>query len=89
MKLDRNLDTLREELCVAVIPGTAAPDAAMLEQLPGCLRVRPVFGDWHAVFQGTPELVRMKLRESLGLDGIHCISVPLEELFVELVGGNR
>ena len=26
---------------------------------------------------------------SLGLDGVRCVSVPLEELFVELVGSNR
>jgi ABC-type multidrug transport system ATPase subunit len=89
VKLDRSLDTLREDLCVAVVPGTAVRDAAALEALPGCLRVRPVYGDWHAVFQGEPELLRMELREALGLMGIHCVSVPLEELFVELVGGNR
>jgi hypothetical protein len=29
------------------------------------------------------------LREALGLDGIRCVSVPLEELFVELVGNDR
>ena len=89
VKLDRSLDTLREDLCVAVVPGAAVRDAATLEALPGCLRVRPVYGDWHAVFQGEPELLRMELREALGVMGIHCVSVPLEELFVELVGGNR
>ena len=89
VKLDRRLDTLREELSVAVVPCNAVSGAAALEALPGCLRVRPVFGDWHAVFQGAPDLVRLELRESLSLDGIHCIGVPLEELFIELVGGNR
>src|SRR5581483_1233016 len=53
IRLDRQLDTLREELCVAVIRESAAPEAKFLEQLPGCLRVRSVFGDWHAVFQGS------------------------------------
>jgi ABC-2 type transport system ATP-binding protein len=89
IKLDRRLDTLRDELSVAVVPGAAIPNPAALEALPGCLRVRPVFGDFHAVFQGTPDLVRLELRESLSLENIHCVSVPLEELFVELVGGNR
>ena len=89
VKLDRRLDTLRDELAVAVIPGNSVQEAAAIESLPGCLKVRPVFGDWHAVFQGTPDLVRLELRESLGLNGIQCVSVPLEELFVELVGGNR
>ena len=89
VRLDRQLDQIHEDHCVAMIPRKAVPDAAALERLPGCLRARPVFDDWHAVFQGTPEAVRRELRESLGLDGIRCVSVPLEELFVEMVGSNR
>jgi ABC-2 type transport system ATP-binding protein len=89
VRLDRQLDQIHEDHCVAMIPRSAVPDAAALERLPGCLRVRPVFDDWHAVFQGTPDEVRRALRESLSLDGIRCVSVPLEELFVEMVGSNR
>jgi hypothetical protein len=72
-----------------MIPRSAVPGAAAIESLPGCLRARPVFEDWHAVFQGTPESVRRQLKDSLGLDGVRCVAVPLEELFVELVGSNR
>jgi len=89
VRLDRQLDQIHEDHCVAMIPRSAVPDAAAIESLPGCLRARPVFEDWHAVFQGTPESIRRQLKESLGLDGIRCVSVPLEELFVELVGSNR
>jgi ABC-2 type transport system ATP-binding protein len=89
VKLDRELDTLREDLCVAVVPGDAVPDAAVLERMNGCLRVRRVFGDWHAVFQSAPEIARMQVEETLGIDHVRCMSVPLEELFVELVGGER
>jgi ABC-2 type transport system ATP-binding protein len=88
VRLDRELDQIREEHCVAMIPRSAVPDAAAVERLPGCLRARPVFDDWHAVFQGVPETVRLQLREALGLE-IRCVRVPLEELFVELVGSNR
>ena len=89
VRLDRDLDTLQEDYCVAFIPSGSAPDAEMLERLPGCLRARPVFGDWHAVFEGTPDSVRRQLGEALGIEGIQCVRVPLEELFVELVGSNR
>jgi ABC-2 type transport system ATP-binding protein len=89
VRLDRDLDQIHEDHCVAMVPRTAIPDAATLERLPGCLRARPVFDDWHAVFQGTPEIVQLELKQSLGLDGVRCVSVPLEELFVELVGSNR
>ncbi len=89
VRLDRQLDQIHEDHCVAMIPRTAVRDSAAIETLPGCLRARPVFDDWHAVFQGAPESVRSLLKQSLGLDGIRCVSVPLEELFVELVGNER
>ena len=56
---------------------------------PGCLRVRPVQENWHAVYRGTPAVVHAKLIAALGSNGIRCESVPLEELFIELVGGKR
>ena len=89
VRLNRQLDQIHEDHCVAMIPRSAVPDGGALERLPGCLRARPVFDDWHVVFQGTPDAVRRELHETLGLDAIRCVSVPLEELFVELVGGNR
>jgi len=89
VRLDRQLDQIHEDHCVAMIPRSAVSSSAAIEALPGCLRVRPVFDDWHAVFQGTPDSVRRRLQQSLALDGIRCVTVPLEELFVELVGNDR
>ena len=89
VRLDRDLDRIREDICIAVVPRSSAPDAAAVERTPGCLRVRQVFDDWHAVMEGTPETARGQLAESLGIDGIRCVRVPLEELFIELVGGER
>ena len=89
VRLDRDLDDLQEDYCVAFIPSGSVPDAEMLERLPGCLRARSVFGDWHVVFEGTPDSVRRQLKAALGLDDVQCVRVPLEELFVELVGGQR
>ena len=39
--------------------------------------------------EGTPETARRQLTDSLGIDGIRCVRVPLEDLFIELVGGER
>ena len=89
VRLDRDLDRIREDICIAVVPRSSAPDAAAVERIPGCLRVRQVFDDWHAVMEGTPETARGQLAESLGIDGIRCVRVPLEDLFIELVGGER
>jgi ABC-2 type transport system ATP-binding protein len=89
VRLDRDLDDLHEDYCVAFIPAGVAPGGEALERLPGCLRARAVFGDWHAVFEGPPDAVRRLFKDELGIDGVPCVSVPLEELFVELVGGQR
>ncbi len=87
--LDRELDQLREGYCVAILPRSVVPDQRAVEQLHGCLRMRPMFDDWHAVFERTPENVRKQLNESLGITDARCTSVALEELFIELVGGDR
>jgi ABC-2 type transport system ATP-binding protein len=89
VRLDRQLDQIHEDHCVAMIPRAAVPSSAAIENLPGCLRVRPVFDDWHAVFQGAPDSVRRQLHATLNMEGVRCVSVPLEELFVELVGNDR
>jgi hypothetical protein len=72
-----------------MIPRSTAPDAAVIERIPGCLRVRAVYDDWHAVMEGEPEEVSARLAGTLGSDGVRCVQVPLEELFIELVGGER
>jgi len=89
VRLDRDLDEVHDGDCVAFVPRTAVPDAAMLERLPGCLRARAVHDTWHAVFEGPPDAVLPLLRDAIGSEGVQCVCVPLEELFVELVGGER
>lgn len=87
--LDRPLDALSEKLCVALVPKTSVADAAALEREPGCLRARAAGADWHAVFEGAPGAVSSQLAASLGADGIRCVQVPLEEMFIELLGDQR
>jgi hypothetical protein len=83
------MENLREGYCLAMVPRTAAPDVRTLERMPGCLRVRQSYDDWHAVFQRPPEVASADLGQSLGEDGIRCIRIPLEDLFVELLGDKR
>jgi len=87
--LDRDLARIREDFCVAMIPRSALRDAAVLERAPGCLRVRSSFDSWHAVFEKPPEEVSAELPALLGVDSVHCVRMPLEDLFVEMVGGQR
>jgi len=89
VRLDEDLDVLREGICVALVPKASASDPAQLERVPGCLRVRPVHDQWHAVYRGQPAATQASLVSTLGANGIRCENVPLEELFIELVGGER
>ena len=41
----------------------------------------------HAIFGLEPEETSILLRRELGLDDLRCTNVPLEEMFVELMGG--
>ena len=87
--IDEPLDALREQYCVAVIPRQTTIHKADVERVAGCLHVRALPGAWHAVFRGPPLAVRLRLRDELGLADVVCESVPLEELFVDLLGGER
>jgi ABC-2 type transport system ATP-binding protein len=89
VRLDSDLDRLREDFCVAMVPKTSAPSAAALRDVPGCMGARLVFDDWHVVFHSAPDVATAQLKKSLGTNGIRCVQVPLEEMFVELVGGKQ
>lgn len=89
VRLDRDLDGLREDVSMAILPRAWVPDVTDIQKLRGCLGVRLVLDEWHAVFNGDPEALQHELRDSLGFPNIRCVSLPLEELFIELVGGDR
>jgi ABC-2 type transport system ATP-binding protein len=89
IKLDKNLDTISENICVAIVPRASVPDASVLQHTPGCLRVRLVYENWHVVVEGEPETVHDTLIQTTGHSGVRCSRVPLEELFIELAGGSR
>ena len=89
IKLDTQLDTLREEYCVAIVPRAPGFDHATLSRLSNCLRVRTDGNALHAVFHGQPDIVLGQLRGAFGVVNAQCVRVPLEELFVELVGAER
>jgi len=89
IRIDRELDALREGHCLAIIPRQSVPLASTIEGVPGCVRVRAEYGEWRAVFSGTPQQVHDRLQRSLGIDNIRCVTIALEELFVEMVSGTR
>ena len=88
--LDRQVAELRENIFVAVVSSTATT-IRNLSDLPGCLRARTMFDNFHAVIVGSETDVRTRIMAATGLgpNEFQCLPVPLEELFIELVGGGR
>jgi ABC-2 type transport system ATP-binding protein len=85
VRLDRDLDLLRENTSIALIPKTSAPDGLRVEQTPGRLHVRLVSDEWHVLIEGSPEEVQQRIGDHFGIEGIRCARIPLEELFIEMV----
>jgi ABC-2 type transport system ATP-binding protein len=89
--LDRPAEQLRDQFSVVMVPRATVPDAASLWRVPGCHRVRENFDDWHAVFELPSDTAAGVIRDAIGIDGdgVRAIEVPLEDLFIELVGAGR
>ena len=85
--IDRPLDDLRENHAVALIPRDTPVDRQRILQLEGCLGLRERPEAIHAVFGCDPGTAQSMLARELDLASVHCRSVALEEMFIELVGG--
>ncbi len=85
LRIDCPTDEVRERHCLVTAQQDDPATAAGLEALPGCLRVRRHLGALRAVCAGSAEEVGGRLRAA-GLRA-GATSVPLEELFIELLGG--
>lgn len=89
IRLDRSVDALREAHCVAVFAKRPSTTRSQIESLPHCLNVRAVHHEWHAVFADSPLSVHHALQQSLQITDAQCATVPLEELFIAMLGGQR
>jgi len=82
--VDSELDTLRESYSLALIPVNGTPPEA-IRDLEGCVRLRRKASLWHAVFARAPHETRAILEGRLRIADATCRTIPLEDLFVELV----
>ncbi len=85
--IDNGLDDLREGFSIALIPHDHGATRTDLIALEGCLGVRDRSEALHAVFRKSPEESKALLESELNIAGAHCRSVALEEMFIELAGG--
>jgi ABC-2 type transport system ATP-binding protein len=85
--IDNQLDDLRESFSLALVPHDPAVTRERLLSLNGCLGVRERSDAMHVVFHHEPEQTKEVLARELGLDTVSCRTVALEEMFIELAGG--
>lgn len=85
--IDSELDSLRETYSLALVPARNGLTAEKLLALDGCLGVRSRPDVLHAVFHMQPEECDLQLRRTIGVEDARCTTVALEEMFIELAGG--
>jgi len=85
--VDSPLDGLRENYALALVPHGPKATRDRLLGLEGCLAARERPEAMHAVFGLDPRRTRALLQGKLGISGARCRNIALEEMFIELVGG--
>ena len=85
--LDSGLDDLRERYALALVPRSGEVTRDRLLALEGCLAARERADALHAVFAFDSRRVAALLERELGIAGARCRAVALEEMFIELLGG--
>lgn len=85
--VDSSLDDLRERHSLVLVPLDAGVSPDEIRGLEGCLAARERSDAVHAVFHRPSSEARTIVEQRLGVMDARYESVPLEEMFIELVGG--
>jgi ABC-2 type transport system ATP-binding protein len=83
--IDNALDDIRDGYCLALVPADAATPEKLLA-LDDCLCVRRRGQALHAVFAVAPAACQATVARALGRGDVRCRPLPLEDMFIELVG---
>ncbi len=87
--IDDELDALREAHTLAVIPREESVTPERVRAVDGCLGVRERPDGLHAVFALGPDEACGRLASELGANDATCRNIALEDMFIELVGGQE
>jgi ABC-2 type transport system ATP-binding protein len=85
--IDSDLDSMRENYSICLLPLAEGIDAERVRQLAGCMAARERAEVMHAVFSSRPEESSTIIERELGISKTNCRRADLEEMFIELVGG--
>jgi ABC-2 type transport system ATP-binding protein len=84
--IDDELDALREAHTLAVVPDGSGATAERVRSIDGCLGVRERSDGLHAVFALPPDAACERIEAELRVTA-SCRSIALEDMFIELAGG--
>jgi ABC-type multidrug transport system ATPase subunit len=87
--IDNSLDELHESFSIALVPHRPQGTSEALLGLPECLGVRVRTDAVHAVFRLDPDDACVLITEKLGVTDALCRTAGLEEMFIEIAGGER
>ena len=87
--IDNGLDELRETFCVALVPHSPSISRDLLLGIDACLGVRRRSDAMHAVFRLDPDDAQARLEDELAISNVVCHAMALEEMFIELAGGQQ
>jgi ABC-2 type transport system ATP-binding protein len=87
--IDSSMDELHESFSIALVPHRPQGTSDALLALPECLGVRVRTDAVHAVFRLDPEDACAVIAERLGVTDALCRTAGLEEMFIEIAGGER
>lgn len=87
--IDSELDDLREKFSLVMVPKDSGLDRERLVKLDGCLAVRERNNTWHLILHHELSAARDIVEQKLAAAGTRCEVIPLEEMFIELAGGQQ
>jgi ABC-2 type transport system ATP-binding protein len=85
--IDRGLDELREGFSLALVPHADGVTRERVLGVEGCIGVRERPEAFHLVLRMDPAEARAAVRRQLAIDDVRCQTIVLEDMFVELAGG--
>lgn len=84
---DHSLDELIEDFSLAVIPAASNQTVNSIKELDICLGFRKRPSALHVVLQLPKEQAKQLLKNKFNIDDAHCQSLSLDEMFIEVTGG--
>lgn len=87
--IDNSIEELHESFSIALVPHRPQGTSDALLALPECLGVRVRSDAVHAVFRLDPDDACALISEKLAVNDALCRTAGLEEMFIEIAGGDR